>query len=350
VHQKALLSITIPTWNRAKYLALSLSQLTRELAHLSDRSEIEILVSDNASDDDTQGVVQAAIAGGLPVRYVRNASNIGSDHNIAQCFNLASGDYVMLLGDDDLFVDDALGPILEVLRAREVGVVNLRAYGYEHDPRMEFPGGSVPVASITQDTQGFIVRMGVMSTLISANIVAKHLLQGVDAREFCGTSLVQTHLVYRAALAARSNASFDQYMVACKRNNSGGYAFSEVFVDRFGEVLDSLLARGVTEYTIRRLEGRMLLGYYPFYAWRIRRAVSSDSHGTWDRFRQRFGSRWQFWIFVAPTLKLPRMLGLVWGALATALGRTMSGELMRGLHFVRNRIRARNVRPSGANV
>jgi abequosyltransferase len=176
-----VLTIAIPTWNRAKYLALTLKQLAQEGCNVWDK--VEVLVSDNASPDETPRVVADAVAEGIPVRYVRNAENIGSDCNIAQCFNLAAGQYVMILGDDDILVDGALGLLLKLLQEEEYGVVALRPYGYERDFRREYPGGKGDIQKFS-DIGEFVVKLGVFSTLISATVISKKLLAGVDARDF----------------------------------------------------------------------------------------------------------------------------------------------------------------------
>ena len=102
-----LLIICVPTFNRANYLHESLGQIQSELKNITSGS-VEVYVSDNASTDQTTEVVIAAQENGLSVRYVRNTENLGSDANIAQCFNDALGKYVLIMGDDDLFVDGAL--------------------------------------------------------------------------------------------------------------------------------------------------------------------------------------------------------------------------------------------------
>ena len=330
-----LLTIAIPTWNRATYLALNLEQLALEGRNIG--SMVEVLVSDNASADETPRVVADSVAGGLPVRYVRNAENIGSDCNIAQCFNLAAGQYVMILGDDDILVDGALALLLDLLRDGEYGVVALRPYGYERDFRREYPGGKGAIQQFS-DISEFVVKLGVFSTLISATVISKKLLSGVDARDFCGTNLVQTYLVYQAAMAAQHNLWADRYLVACKRNNSGGYAFSQVFVDRFGAVLDKYKELGLPARAVVKLESRMLKGYYPFYVWRQRLSDGEDMDAAWERFKNRFAGRWEFNLFVAPIFRLPRVLALVWGALAVMVGRMLNGDAWRGLCFLWHRL------------
>jgi abequosyltransferase len=330
-----LLSIAIPTYNRAAFLALNLERLSQE--GLSFWDLVEVLVSDNASSDGTQRVVSEAVAGGMPVRYVRNAENIGSDANIAQCFNLAMGKYVLILGDDDLFVDGALQLLLEQLTKGAYGVVCLRPYGFESDFRNEYPG-SGGKEKIFHDVGAFLAAIGPLITLISSCVISKRLMSKVDAHQFSGDNLVQVHLVLRAALAARENLFLDRYLVACKRNNSGGYDFSQVFVSNLGAVLDSCKSLGLTESAILAIENRLMVAYYPFYLLRQRLAKSGDLHATLARFEARFDGRLLFKCWLLPIMRLPRPLGIIWGGLATLFGRLLNGDLRRGMAFARNRL------------
>ena len=333
--QRPLLTVSIPTWNRATYLRLNLEQLACQLEKKS--QDIEILISDNCSTDATPKVVAEFLHKGLPIRSIRNSENIGSDRNIAQCFNEAAGRYVLILADDDLLVDDALSLILDLLKKKSYGVLSLGAYGYENDFRKEYPGGAFRLLDFT-DVGDFIVELGVFSTLISANVISRELLEGVDAQQFCGSNLVQTHLVYRAALKAQRNGCIKQWLVACKRNNSGGYAFSQVFVDRLGDILDECLALGLQQKVVLKLEQRLLIGYYPFYIWRQRLGSGEDLTVARKRFQVRFAGRWAFNLFVNPIFLLPRPLALVYGALAVAGGRVLNGDTRLGFNFACRKI------------
>ena len=334
-NDRPLLTIAIPTWNRAKYLALNLGQL---MSVGSDFLKcIEILICDNASSDDTGNVIAGSIATHLPIRHIRNPENIGSDCNIAQCFNLANGHYVMILGDDDLLVDGALQIILELLESRRYGVVSVRPYGYEKNFRDEYPGGNGSMHEFT-DVGEFVVRLGMLSTLISANIISKDLLPNIDAQEFCGSNLVQTNLIYLAASSAKANMWVDKYLVACKRNNSGGYAFSQVFVDSFGAIIDKFRNKSISEAAVRRLERRLLVGYYPFYIWRDRLDYKDNLVEVRRRFYSRYVDYKEFWVGVAPMLWLPRPFALLWGGVVVTLGRVLDGDFRRGMRFIIDRM------------
>lgn len=244
---------------------------------------------------------------------------------------------MIILGDDDLFIDGALSLVLPLLQKNNYGVLSIAAYGYENDFRQEYPGGGFRLREFV-DVADFVVELGVYSTLISGNVISKELLAGVDARQFCGSNLVQVQLVYRAALQAGQNACIKQHLIACKRNNSGGYAFSQIFVDRFGEILDECQSLGLSKEAVLRLEQRLLIGHYPFYIWRQLLAGGEDLAAARKRFQARFNGRWAFNIFVDPIFTLPRPLALAWGAMAIAIGRVLNGDARLGLNFAWRRL------------
>ena len=79
-----LLTIAIPTYNRSQYLRQNLSVLLPQF-----RKELEIIVSDNASTDDTSEVVKEFIKAGLPVKYIQNTTNLGWAKNFQNCYHNA---------------------------------------------------------------------------------------------------------------------------------------------------------------------------------------------------------------------------------------------------------------------
>jgi len=110
-----LLSICVPTFNRADLLKRMLASLDNALSQAPDLA-YEVVFSDNASTDNTKGVI-SEFAQTHPTVYTRHETNVGVTRNILSCSRAASGEYAWMLGDDDLVVPDALARILEQLRA-----------------------------------------------------------------------------------------------------------------------------------------------------------------------------------------------------------------------------------------
>ncbi len=96
----SLVTIAIPTYNRAEAF---LPQAIRSAVNQT-YQDLEILVSDNCSDDDTEMVV-----GNFSddrIKYHRQKENIGFLENVNFCLDKARGEYIVLLFDDDLIDHD----------------------------------------------------------------------------------------------------------------------------------------------------------------------------------------------------------------------------------------------------
>lgn len=110
------LTIGIPTYNGDKYLAESIDSVMCQLPDILGR-RIEIIISDNASNDNTSAIVKRYITAypGI-VSYIVNSKNIGYDRNVDNLFKAAQGEYVWLLGDDDMLVSGALRRFFSVIQ------------------------------------------------------------------------------------------------------------------------------------------------------------------------------------------------------------------------------------------
>jgi glycosyltransferase domain-containing protein len=108
------LSICIPTYNREAYLRNALSHCERDFDF---DFPYEIVISDNASTDNTTQVVEEFIARGLPIHYHRRAVNGGSGPNLACAFHHAVGEYSVYLADDDFLIPDGIKSAMAYLDA-----------------------------------------------------------------------------------------------------------------------------------------------------------------------------------------------------------------------------------------
>lgn len=112
---KPLLSICIPTYNRAQLLKSALHNLVPQIIELGDT--VELIVSDNCSQDDTVDAVAKYMENDAPIRYHRNERNLGAVRNILLlCNELARGEYCWILGDDDRVRQGGVARIVEILR------------------------------------------------------------------------------------------------------------------------------------------------------------------------------------------------------------------------------------------
>jgi glycosyltransferase involved in cell wall biosynthesis len=106
------LSICIPTYNRAKHLNNCLQSIM--LIEKSNYGDFQICVSDNGSTDNTKEIVKEA-SNGLQIKYHRNTKNLGIPKNFLNVVEMAEGEFVWLIGDDDLLMPNTVIDLLELI-------------------------------------------------------------------------------------------------------------------------------------------------------------------------------------------------------------------------------------------
>ncbi len=330
---KPILTIAIPTWNRAAYLEKNLIQLSSELKNIKE-GLVEILVSDNFSTDGTESSVQKIKnKHSLPLKYIKNEKNLGWGLNFFQCFNFSKGKYVLILGDDDLLYDDALGYLVEKLLNTNYGVVSIRPYGFNDDFRLEYPGRSKSREKVYKDDSKFLLDINSIMRMISSSIINKEIINDFDTTKINPGNFAHLHLIFTALLKAKENLFLDKFLVATMRNNSSNYDFYEIFVVEYWSLLDSYIPKGLKKETIKKMQNDMLFTYYPYYALKERMSNNQEGKETIKYFKV-FHNSLLFKVWLAPTLKWPKVLAVFWGAMTTFVGRTYNGELLRGISFL----------------
>lgn len=108
------LSICIPTYNRKNYLQNTLDSIISQKIFTS--GQIEIIVSDNASIDGTEEMVQQFIASSPYIRYYRNETNEGVNVNIYKALNYGTGLYRKICNDTYVFNEASLGWMVESIK------------------------------------------------------------------------------------------------------------------------------------------------------------------------------------------------------------------------------------------
>ncbi len=108
-----LLSLCIPTWNRSKWVKACLEASLPQAERFP--GLVEVVVSDNASPDDTWAVLQTFAAKYPCLRIHRNPENNYTE-NFNTVLRVATGRYAWLMGDDDAPLPGAIARVLELLQ------------------------------------------------------------------------------------------------------------------------------------------------------------------------------------------------------------------------------------------
>jgi glycosyltransferase involved in cell wall biosynthesis len=111
-----LLTIAIPTYNRADLLDKQLAWLAKSIQGYE--SECDIIISDNCSQDHTQEIIKKwqSCLPNLQFNINKHRKNVGVMRNIAYCINAAASRYVWTISDDDIIADRTVSYILDTLK------------------------------------------------------------------------------------------------------------------------------------------------------------------------------------------------------------------------------------------
>lgn len=103
-----LVSIMIPTYNRPYYFELALKS-----ALIQSYKNIEIIVCDDSTNDETKKVIQPYLQKFSQIRYYKNPKNLGQFQNDLLCMEYAKGEFVNFLMDDDLFYPQKIEKMMD---------------------------------------------------------------------------------------------------------------------------------------------------------------------------------------------------------------------------------------------
>lgn len=330
-----LLSIAIPTYNRAKYLDRNLGLLRDQLKH--NYLDVEVIVFDNHSNDDTPLVVEKYLKFGFGLKYFRNEVNMGPDYNIAQCYSKSVGKYVLALADDDLLVSNSIDKILSVLKYGEYGVVYLSGVGLNKISKNYSASnqGQVKLQEFL-DPFAFLKKVNYFITFISANIVNRmYLEEGLFLRNM-NTNLVQVPFILNAIISSSKNAVICDILLGVQEDNSGGYNLFEVFGRNFNSVIENLLVEknfSSKEKVLRLINNQLLTRFFPYWILKLRegnhlyvmKKPISELNNAFRRYSY-------FWLFNYPISKSP---------LITA---KLLYMILRGYNFIIRRLTYINLR------
>jgi glycosyltransferase involved in cell wall biosynthesis len=166
-----LLSVCIPTYNRSGLLRVSLDSIFSQLENENLTKDVEVVVSDNASIDNTEELVKEYQQKFTQLKYFRNQKNLGCDLNTENAVLHASGKYCWYLGDDDVLVPGSLSFISELLIKYQPAVLTVDCSplsGTAKVPGAEFSVKGKTV-EVLQSFQQFMEKgycLGILSTIM----------------------------------------------------------------------------------------------------------------------------------------------------------------------------------------
>lgn len=233
----ALVSIGVPVFNEARFLAQTLDALLAQ-----DYSYVEILVSDNGSLDATASIAQRYAERHPHLRVHRYEQNQGASENWAGVLRQARGEYFMWASGHDLWSPNFLSECVALL---ERDPTHLIAFGCCR--WIDAEGGDYPKQSGWTDTRGLLPAarfftvlwgnmhpiLGLMRTSVARSTGVPPYVGG-DLIFLC-TLALQGHFVHapRAAWCRREFRPIESYADRMARYQKNNFGPRKPLIDRF---------------------------------------------------------------------------------------------------------------------
>lgn len=276
-------SIGLPVYNGARYLEEALDSLLGQ-----SYTDFELIISDNASDDDTPRICVDYARRDSRIRYIRQPRNIGAPRNWSFVATVARGRYFKWASSNDLCAPEMLERCVATLEARQDAVL---CYGRtclmdeETGQRMQYDGDfSVEDALPSQRLEHLLREIRLNNA--QCGVIRTEVLQQtrLDRPYPSGDMPLMAELVLRGAFVLLPETLLVRRMGRSTfSRNLVGQAYADFFGSRSISLVDSARRHidhlvGIVRAPIDFQEKRRSL------AWQAR-CLYWDIHGAWRSLR-----------------------------------------------------------------
>jgi len=195
---KVILSICIATRNRGAFIGATLESIVRQAT-----DQVEIVIVDGASTDNTEEVVRRYQERFPRLHYSRVETNTGVDRDFARAVDSAQGDYCWLFSDDDLLKPGAIQVVLDALKDRySLIVANSEVKNADLSTLLEskkLPFTQNRLYRSNENEELFIDTANYLS-FIGCVIIERRLWDSREKEQYFGSNFVHVGVIFQKPL------------------------------------------------------------------------------------------------------------------------------------------------------
>ena len=248
-----ILSICIPTYSRSAYLKICIDSL---LAYRG--TDIEVVVQDNYSEDDTEALVKSYVEMDSRVSYKKNSQNLGMMENLFKAMERAKGEYIFILSDDDYILSGGIEKVIRLIKKDRPTAFNCAKILYfEKSKRAIYYSAINSTGNLSCSEKAKVI---IFSHIFSGTSIKRNLIDVDYLRGFADT--YYAHII-AIALASSRIAYIDEPIVFHVWENETHWGESEESIHKnnieyytkivkgLSKLDDALLEQLVVELSLR---------------------------------------------------------------------------------------------------
>ncbi|NQV76103.1 MAG: glycosyltransferase family 2 protein [Bacteroidetes bacterium] len=207
---RPLLSICIATFNRADFISETLESIIPQLTN-----EVEVVIVDGASTDNTGDIVSAYLKNSEQIRYIRLSEKGGVDHDYCKCVEFAIGKMCWLFTDDDLLLPDGISTVLtEIKKNYSLIVVNSRVMTADFSSRLSERQIKINENKIFSEAELGKLFSEVITYLsfIGAVVINRELWLEREKERYFGTEFIHVGVIFQLPLPCKTLVIADPHI------------------------------------------------------------------------------------------------------------------------------------------
>jgi len=236
---KPRLSICIATYNRAKYIGETLESIISQVTE-----EVEIVVVDGASTDDTGIVVERYAETCRQIRYILLPSKGGVDQDYCKAVEYAQGEMCWLFPDDDLLKPDAIRTVLnEAKKGYSLIVVNAQVMNKDFSKLI-----SNKLLKMNNDEnfsaselEPLFCRVILYMSFIGCVVINRDLWLQREKERYFGTEFIHVGVVFQAPLPSPALVVAEPYITIRLNNAQWATRGFEIWMYKWPKLLYSFV-------------------------------------------------------------------------------------------------------------
>lgn len=305
-----ILSICIPTFNRSVFLIECLESVLESAKGYE--SKLEIIISDNASNDETTNVAAQYVEKFSFIHYNRNFKNV-IDENFFIAARLAKGKYVWIFADDDKMERSAIENVMNMIALEyDIIILNYSMWDKFFSTKIKENGMGVRHQLIFTNSDLLLKTLGIRIQYLSSIIIQKSKLLCLANSEYnpfheYGASFLLS--VYSGVKDSLKGIYIHEPLVAYRGFNSDiteSKKWYKYFVTGSTLLLETLRKKGYSKSAVNKAKNKVIVEYVARDILHRKRNNNIDIQNIFSVLLKNYKYCLYFWFLLLPLLLVPK--------------------------------------------